>query len=308
MWQPARMEQRGAVGAAIASGALFGTAGTAAALAPAGATPLGVGWVRLVGGALVLLAAVALRRPLGPTLVQVWRHPLTWLAAVGAAGYQVCFFAATHAASVALATLVTVGSAPIFAGALAWLVLHHRPHQVWFVATTVCLGGLGLASWSGLRSSGLGPAVGLGIALSLGAGLSIATYTVSATRLMEHGVGQLTLMTGAYLAGGVMLAPLALHEPFGWVAQLRGAAAAAYLAVATMALANLLYLRGLQRLSPGPTATLVLTDPVVAALLGVLVLGEHLDPPALLGFGLVLAGLALQAFRGARAEVTAAAA
>jgi DME family drug/metabolite transporter len=66
-----------------------------------------------------------------------------------------------------------------------------------------------------------------------------------------------------------------------------------------MALANLFYLRGLARLRPGPTATLTLMDPVVAGLLGVLVLRERPAGAAYVGFALVLVGLGVQAWASA---------
>jgi DME family drug/metabolite transporter len=50
-------------------------------------------------------------------------------------------------------------------------------------------------------------------------------------------------------------------------------------------------------------ATLVLAEPVVATLLGVLVLGERLGPVGWLGWLLVIAGLALQGVDSARRHV-----
>jgi DME family drug/metabolite transporter len=65
----------------------------------------------------------------------------------------------------------------------------------------------------------------------------------------------------------------------------------AYLGLVTTALAYLLYGRGL-RTVPAPVAvTLGLAEPVVAALLGVVVLGERLTSAALAG--LLLVGLAI---------------
>jgi drug/metabolite transporter, DME family len=60
--------------------------------------------------------------------------------------------------------------------------------------------------------------------------------------------------------------------------------------------------RGIHGLTPGPVATLMLTDPLVATLLGVLVLGESLAPIAGVGVVLVLAGLLLQGVVLAREE------
>ena len=290
---------RGAVLSAVASGALFGTAGTAAAFAPVTASPLGIGWVRIAGGALVLTVVTGLAgRRLGEIGSAV-RRPLLWVAAAGAAGYQVCFFAATRNASVALATLVAVGSAPLFSGLLGRLTLGHRLPRIWYAATAVALSGLVVDSWSGITEGALGPAVGLGVLLAIGSGVSIATYTVAATRLMEDGLGQLPLTAAAYLVGAALLVPVAMTQPRAWLAEPSGVAVGVYLAVATMALANLFYLRGLARLRPGPTATLTLMDPVVAGLLGVLVLRERPAGAAYLGFALVLVGLGVQAWASA---------
>jgi len=68
-----------------------------------------------------------------------------------------------------------------------------------------------------------------------------------------------------------------------------------YLGVATMAIGNVLTIRGMRHLPPGPAATLMLTDPVTATLLGVIVLHEAIPPLGLAGLALVLAGLVLQA-------------
>jgi DME family drug/metabolite transporter len=159
--------------------------------------------------------------------------------------------------------------------------------------------GLVIDSWSGITEAELGPAVGLGVTLAIGSGVSIATYTVAATRLMEDGMGQLPLTAAAYLVGAALLLPVAVTQPRAWVGEPSGIAVGVYLAVATMALANLFYLRGLARLRPGPTATLTLMDPVVAGLLGVLVLRERPAGAAYVGFALVLVGLGVQAWASA---------
>ena len=91
-------------------------------------------------------------------------------------------FAATRNASVALATLVAVGSAPLFSGFLGRLTLGHRLPRIWYAATAVALVGLVIDSWSGITEAELGPAVGLGVTLAIGSGVSIAAYTVAATR------------------------------------------------------------------------------------------------------------------------------
>jgi DME family drug/metabolite transporter len=280
----------------VAAGALFGTAGTAQALGPPGSTPLGVGIVRIVVGALVLLLAMPLLDSSPRRLLPLWRTPAMLVTASTAGAYQLFFFAGVSRAGVALGTLVAVGSAPLFAGLVGWAVLRHRPTAGWLVATLVCLVGLGL-----LTAPGLTGGSATGFLLALGAGLCIAGYNVAARIQLDRGVGSLEVPTGSFVLGGALLLPLLATQPLGWISTPSGAAMALYLGVATMGLANVLLTRGMRTLTPGPATTLMLTDPVVATALGVVVLGEALVTVELLGVLVILTGLLLQGVLAGRA-------
>jgi DME family drug/metabolite transporter len=273
----------------LAAGALFGTAGTAQALGPAGTTPMGVGILRIVVGAAALLLAMPFLGSSPRRLVALWRTPAMLATALTAAVYQLCFFAGVSLAGVALGTLVAVGSGPVFAGIVGWVVLRHRPTRGWLVATSVCVVGLVLLSAPDL---GVGSAAGL--LLALGAGLCIAGYNVAAKLQLDRGASSLEVPAGSFALGGLLLLPILATQPLAWVAQPTGLALVLYLGVATMAIANVLLARGIRRLTPGPVTTLMLADPVVATFLGVVVLGETLAPVSVVGVLLILAGLLLQ--------------
>jgi DME family drug/metabolite transporter len=282
----------------VAAGALFGTAGTAQALGPAGSTPLGVGIVRIVVGAVVLVIAMPLLGSSPRQLVPLWRTPAMLVTASTAGAYQLFFFAGVSRAGVALGTLVAVGSAPLFAGLVGWAVLRHRPTRGWLVATLVCLAGLGLLTAPGL--TGGNGASATGFALALGAGLCIAGYNVAARIQLDRGVGALEVPTGSFVLGGALLLPLLATQPMVWISTPSGVAMAVYLGVATMGLANVLLTRGMRTLTPGPATTLMLTDPVVATVLGVIVLGETLVTAEVLGVLVILTGLFLQGVLASR--------
>jgi DME family drug/metabolite transporter len=112
-------------GLVLAAAVLWGTTGTARALAPPGTSPLSVGAVRILIGGAALLAAAHLRGGLGSG--RRWpRVPV--MAGTGAvAGYQLAFFSAVARTGVAVGTMVAIGSAPVLAGLLAWLVRGERP-------------------------------------------------------------------------------------------------------------------------------------------------------------------------------------
>lgn len=96
---------------------LTGTAGTALALAPSGAQPEVVGFLRLAIGGPILLAAAAMggklqRMPVRPAL----------LAAISIGAYQPFFFNAVDRTGVAVATIVALGSAPASQEPWFWLL------------------------------------------------------------------------------------------------------------------------------------------------------------------------------------------
>jgi DME family drug/metabolite transporter len=209
--------------------------------------------------------------------------------------YQVFFFAGVAEAGVALGTLVTIGSGPVFAGLLAWGALGDRPAGAWVAATGVCVCGLALLSADGLNGGSA-----LGLAAALASGLAYAAYTVAAKRLLDAGREPAEVMASAFGLGGLLLAPVLLTQPLAWLGRPGGVVLALYLGLATTTAAYLLFGRGLAVLPAGPVTTLVLAEPLVATLLGVALLGERLAPVGLVGAALVLGGLVLQGVRSTR--------
>jgi DME family drug/metabolite transporter len=285
-------EGRGrAVLSVLAAATLFGTTGTAQALGPSGTTPLGVGAARIAIGGAGLLAVLPRLGGRRADALALWRTRWGFAAGVTTALYQVCFFAGVSRAGVALGTLVTIGSGPVFTGLLSWLLLRERPRLSWVVATAICVVGLALLVGSGASQPSVDP---MGLVLALASGAGYAVYTVAAKRLMTDGHRSDEVMAGAFSLGGLLLVPVLLTQPMGWLATPSGIALALWLGLATTTAAYVLFGRGLRHLPAGPVTTLVLAEPVVATVLGVVVLGETLTVLGWLGAALVLAGLVLQ--------------
>lgn len=280
-----------AVLSVLAAATLFGTTGTSQALGPSGTTPLGVGAARIAIGGAGLFAVLPWIGGSRRDALALWRTRWGILAGLTTALYQVCFFGGVLRAGVAVGTLVTIGSGPVFTGILSWILLRERPKATWVVATSVCVVGLGLLI--GSSSSG-GHADVLGFLLALASGLGYAFYTVASRRLMNDGHRSDEVMAAAFGLGGLVLLPVLLTQPLAWLATLGGLAMALWLGLATTTVAYVLFGRGLRHLPAGPVTTLVLAEPVVATLLGVLVLGETIPVLGWVGVSLVLAGLALQ--------------
>jgi DME family drug/metabolite transporter len=281
-----RISRAAPVLAVVAAAALFGTTGTAQALGPRGATPLGVGAVRLAAGALVLAAVAWARRSPGGR----WRRHALALAIGGlaVAAYQVAWFAGLLRTGVALGTMVGIGSGPVFAGLIHLALRRRGVSGSWAAGTGLTVTGVALLAAPGARGASADP---VGLACMLAAGLSYAVYAQAAKHAIDQGLDEGRAMAGVFGVGAAALAPLLALEPLGWLATARGAAMALHLGALTIGLAYSLYGWGLRRLPMPTVVTLTLAEPLTAAVLGVALLGERLGPLGWLGAAVLAAGL-----------------
>ena len=129
---------------------LTGTTGTAQALAPDDVDPTAIGILRMLVGGPVLVALSARRlqasrRAAGPLPLA----PMV-MAAVAMAVYQPCVFGGTARSGVAVGTIVTMASAPVFAGMIEPLLCRARPDLRWCLATAVAV-----ANMAAMRDEGV---------------------------------------------------------------------------------------------------------------------------------------------------------
>jgi DME family drug/metabolite transporter len=272
---------------------LWGTTGTAQAFAPASATPLAVGFVRIALGTVALIF-IAARHGQLPDISRwrTWPVASTLVASVAIAAYQLFFFAGVARTGVAIGTIVGIGSTPIAAGILTFLIFRKVPEKRWVYSTALALAGCALLILSGgdLRLNGAG------ILLAMAAGASYALYTLASKELLAvKARGAVLVVT--FSIGTLLMLPLATTTEFGWLAQPRGLLVAIHLGVITVGIAYQLYARGLSTVSVHATATLTLAEPLTAGLLGIVVLGESLRTPDLIGILLIMAGLLLLVIR-----------
>jgi drug/metabolite transporter, DME family len=277
----------------ILAAVLWGTGGTAQALAPGAADPLSVGVVKIgIGGTAMLLFA-ALSGGWSKGASARWR-PLPVLACASlVASYQVLFFTGITLTGVALGTISAIGSLPVWAG-LIDLLFGKRPDARWLGATALAVAGSALLVGSG-GSVSVQP---LGVLLCIASGAGLVTFTAIAKGLLEerpHSV----VMGVTFTLGAVLLSPALLFSEPGWILSPAGLAVALELGLGATALAYILFASGLSRVSVSTAATLTLAEPLTAGILGVLILGERLSPLAVTGMGLLVLGLLLATVRRA---------
>jgi len=264
---------------------IWGTTGTAQTLLPAGVSPLSVGAMRLVIGSLALVTYVLLRG--GFHLTAAWSWKTAFFAGAGSALYQITFFSGLRLTGVAVGTIVAMGSTPIIAAVLDYFLQKEKLTLRWYIATLLSITGgilLVLGSSSQLKTNPLG------ILLALLAGFSYAVLALANKRLVAHHP-PFTVMAVNSSIGALLLSPLLFTTDLSWLADPPGLVVVLYLGLITTALAYGLFARGLQIVSVHNAATLTLAEPLTAALLGILIVGEELTLYAFIGMALIFCGL-----------------
>ncbi|WP_354643173.1 DMT family transporter [Kitasatospora camelliae] len=291
----------------LVSATAWGTAGAAAALlyARSGLGPMALTFWRSAGGVLLLLAVRALGRR-GPRPVLPWRRRLPRILAngLGLTLFQTAYFLAVRDTGLAVATVVTLGAAPVMVALGARAAMGER---LGAAGTTAVLGALAGLAVLVLGDGGSGTVRPSGVGWALLSAAGYACLTLVTRWLGRSGSGESPLTTTLWSFGvcAVCLLPLALAEgirpqPAG-LGQTLGLLV--YLAAVPTALAYGLYFAGAAVVRATTASVIALIEPVSATVIAVLLLGERLTPATLAGTTVLLAsvtGLALAEARLAR--------
>lgn len=291
----------------LAAAVLFGTTGTSLALGAPDAEPAAAGAARVaVGGlALAAVALVARRRRPAPARRSTGARPwggvaVVALGALAVLAYQPAFFTGVQANGVAVGTVVALGAGPLVAGVLERLLTGRPWSRPWLVATGVAVVGLVLLGLPGGPSGAAGGVAPLGLLASVAAGTAYAVLTVATKALLDRGWAPLDAVGAVFGgAGAVGALQLALTRPVV-VVDVPSLVAVLWLGLATTTLAYALFVRGLAGVGAATAATLTLAEPVVAAALGLVVLGERVTGTGVAGLVLVAAALGVLALAGRR--------
>jgi DME family drug/metabolite transporter len=264
---------------------LWGTTGTAQALAPEHTNPIAFGAMRLAIGGTVLFILVMVK---GSFKRGNWPLRKVAIAAVCMAIYQPFFFSAVKLTGIAVGTVVAIGSAPIIAGMLEWMFKRNKPIVNWWIATSLAIMGCVLL-FSNVSTVEMQPE---GIVMALGAGTSFAIYTLVSKDIVRMHPPE-AVVAVVFTLSACMLLPLLFLFDLTWLYQMNGIATTLYIGVFATALAYLLFAKGLIKTTASTAVTLSLAEPLTAALLGVFLMGESLNLLSWLGVGFVFLAIVI---------------
>lgn len=277
----------------VVSGVLWGTGGLTGTLLgrATGLSPLSVAAYRLAaGGALIVIFATVTGRR--------WPHTRAAWERIGAVGllaavFQSSYFTAVSLTSVSLATLVTIGSAPVMVLAVEVVTRRQR--------LTITTAGIAVAMLSGLGlmagfPHGFRPTAMLAsVAMALLAAAGFATVTLIGTRPVP-GLDNLAVTGFGFTVGGMLLMPLAaVVAGIGFHPGPTSLGLLAALGTGPTAVAYTLYFRGLRTAAASTGALLTLLEPLTGAILAALILGDRLGSPGIAGAAMLSAAVILTA-------------
>ena len=282
----------GLIGAAAVAAAsvLWGTTGTAAALAPeVGAAAIGA-CAMGSGGLLQALLAAGGIRAAKQQLRDEWR--LVLFGGLCVFIYPLAFYASMRCAGVTVGTVVSIGASPLMAALVEMVVDRDRVSARWAAGAFIGIAGMVLLALAPGASSA-GDSMLLGLFLSLAAALTYALYTWAAGRLMRRGIASRTAMGAVFGIGGLALMPVLLMTGAPFLESWQNASVGLYMALVPMLLGYILFGYGLARVKASTATAISLLEPAVAALLAAAVIGERLSLLGWTGIGLIFVSLAV---------------
>ena len=204
----------------------------------------------------------------------------------GAALFFPLFIWAFQLTGVGVASVVSIGVAPIFVGLIAWIALKQPPGKRWAYGTLVAVTGVVALNWpSGENTVNV---LGIGFALAAAFG-----YSMQAT-----GMGMISkrhtpfqCVAPMFTIGALLQAPLSYGKDFSFLQDPVLLLGALYGGIVTVALAYAFFIYGIARIGAATAVTVGLMEPLTASILGVVLLGETVSAVGLIGSVLILAGL-----------------
>ncbi|WP_308296229.1 EamA family transporter [Streptomyces sp. ISL-96] len=292
----------------IVAGTAWGTAGAVASLTflASDLGPLALSFWRCAGGLVLLVAARAVHRrrvvaavvaPVEPRRRRLMRVLVTGL---GLTVFQSAYFAAVQATGLAVGTVVTMGAGPVLIALGARLTMGERLGRAGVLTVVGAVVGLAVMVL-GSGDASVRPA---GVFFALLSAGGYAAMTLLTRRLGRDGGGADPFHTTAWAFAVCSLCLLPFAAAEGLLPHtadpVRVAWLLVYMATVPTALAYALYFAGAAVVRSATVSVITLLEPVSAAFIAVVLLGERLAVATVVGTLLLLAAVAGLAVAEAR--------
>ncbi len=217
----------------------------------------------------------------------IWWWRILLLGSLNIGLFQALLFIAAYRLPGGVAA--TAGSIqPLLVVWFSWIILHEKPSKLSIVAAIAGLIGVGLLVLSpAARLDSVGIAAAIAGAATMGLGTVLGKRWQRPVPLLVFTAWQLTV-------GGIVLLPIALtvEDPITQIST-TNLIGFVYLGIVGTGLAYALWFRGIDKLKASAVSSLGLMSPVVATLIGFVLLHQTLTPIQLIGMAIVLMSVLL---------------
>jgi drug/metabolite transporter, DME family len=272
--------------------ALWGTTGTAAFWLGTEVSPLAIGAATMgFGGVILGVTGGGLTlRVLRDRGARVWLI----LGALGVVVYPLTFYWGMSLAGIALGNVIALGLGPITVALLEWGVDRSSPTRLWWLSSGIALAGILVMSTAEVELGGGRPSdVPLGVLVATIAGVAYGLFTFAFGKIIDRGHHPRGVIGAVFGSGAPLLLGVVVVLGAGLASTPQQIAVVSYLVLGPMVIAYLAFSKALVSLRSSTVATVALLEPVIAAVLAVLVIGEKLGPFAVVGALAVLISIAL---------------
>ena len=243
--------------------------------------------LRVLLATLVLVPFLLRQRGMDEVLAN-WRP----IALLGVLHYAIpfCLFAYAMLTLTGGYSAIINASSPMFAGAVAWILMGERLSTARILGLVVGFLGVAILVWdeTTLNAASVAPASAAAVAASFCYGLAAVLV-----RKQLAGVSSTAISAGSMSVASLVLAPMTI---ICWPSESPSAvawAAACSLGVFCTAIAFALYFRLIRSVGPTRAITVTFLSPVFAVLFGALFIGEAITAPMIAGGAVVLLGTAM---------------
>lgn len=272
---------------------LWGTAGTAKAFASE-VDSISMGVARLVIGGVMLMAIAVLTKKM---TFKGWPLKPLIVGGIAMALFQPFFFSAVELTGIAVGTVVSIGSAPVFSGMIEWVIFKIRPARVWWLSTFLAIAGCIILMFN----TNAVTVDATGVLAGLGAGISFASFTMSNSRLVQSHE-PIASVAMIFCLSALILSPFVFINDMTWLGETNGFLVALHIGLLATTLAYFLFSSGLRYVKSSTAVTLSLGEPLTASLLGVFLVGETLDSLSWVGLIMLLAGIVILVLQSRRTK------
>lgn len=282
--------------AIVLTSLLWGTTGVSASFTTQ-LSPLAIGAFAM-GVSGILLVFTARQSLLRDYPLLLTQFKLVLLGALCVVIYPLTFYSSMRFAGVAIGTMISIATAPLFAAILERLFCHRSISTQWFVsfifgAIGIVLLALGKAPIDNAIKAHSTTHI-IGIALGLMAGLSYAGYSWVTKQLIDKGINSKSAVASQFGCAATILLPSLWFTGDNLFADQNNTLVLLYIAIVPMFIGYLLFGYGLRSINASHATLITLIEPLFATLLAVVLVGERFLNIAWIGMFMICLCLIVQ--------------